>query len=617
MQTYLADCPFEVNSTNRYTIFRHEASITARRFVKRNETIKYLSGIQVVITAEEEAELSKRKKDFSIVVSSRSKNANLFMGPARFANHDCDANAKLVTTGQAGIEIIAVRDIEVGDEITVTYGENYFGEDNCECLCRTCEVNLANGWAPAGGTVPVKKSIEVDVASARGYSLRRRRRDESASRALSETPSVTPEIRPRVRKTRPLLSRLRGEESPVADALKPGLERVPRKRDAASTNLSTPPVTPAKRQKTTPCDEISALVPDSSRESSVDGAGGSTASSVLEKEAALTDITSPDDGTPVPQLHSPKPTPLGQAIQILKQEDCTFDDSYQVTTPTPAARFVNSPLPAVTAADSNPSVASVGEDEKDAGTSSAIKSEIPPTPNITAAAVVSEPRLEDAMGPAAAAGVPRDTAVEVISARSQPEQPAGGRKRRGSPAADSEDGEKQDLESPKRRVPGDYTLTPVLLSEPETAWIFCTICNTAFVQHDAYYTRSACPRCERHSKLYGYIWPKTEREGKGDTEERILDHRTVHRFLHAEDEAKIRGRKPLAWKKESTESVVSTPPAPRRKPGPKPGSRKNKHLPPDDPYEFPEDTDVSCGLDGLRRSGRARRASAKVASLAG
>ncbi len=70
MRLYLPDCPFEVSSTNRYTIYTHEASITARRFIKKNETIRYLAGIQVVITPEEEAELSKRKKDFSIVISS-------------------------------------------------------------------------------------------------------------------------------------------------------------------------------------------------------------------------------------------------------------------------------------------------------------------------------------------------------------------------------------------------------------------------------------------------------------------------------------------------------------------------------------------------------------------
>jgi len=60
------------------------------------------------------------------------------------------------------------------------------------------------------------------------------------------------------------------------------------------------------------------------------------------------------------------------------------------------------------------------------------------------------------------------------------------------------------------------------------------------VQKDAYFTRSSCPRCERHSKLYGYMWPKTDREGKNDTEERVLDHRTVHRFIEPSEEKTIR-----------------------------------------------------------------------------
>ncbi len=137
------------------------------------------------------------------MVSSRSKSASLFMGPARFANHDCDANARLVTRSQVGIEIFACRDIEAGDEITVTYGENYFGEDNCECLCKTCEDNLTNGWKPADGSLPVKRSVEDDLmAFGRGYSLRRRRRDDSTCDAGSRTSSVAPDIRPRIARSR-------------------------------------------------------------------------------------------------------------------------------------------------------------------------------------------------------------------------------------------------------------------------------------------------------------------------------------------------------------------------------------------------------------------------------
>jgi histone-lysine N-methyltransferase SUV420H len=59
---------------------------------------------------------------------------------------------------------------------------------------------------------------------------------------------------------------------------------------------------------------------------------------------------------------------------------------------------------------------------------------------------------------------------------------------------------------------------------------------------DAYFTRSSCPRCERHSKLFGYQWPKTDKEGKYDSEERVTDHRTVHRFIRPDEEKAIRKR---------------------------------------------------------------------------
>jgi histone-lysine N-methyltransferase SUV420H len=48
------------------------------------------------------------------------------------------------------MEIVALRGIEVGEEITVTYGDDYFGERNCECLCRTCEEEEEMGGRPKG-----------------------------------------------------------------------------------------------------------------------------------------------------------------------------------------------------------------------------------------------------------------------------------------------------------------------------------------------------------------------------------------------------------------------------------------------------------------------------------
>ncbi|KAI1370145.1 hypothetical protein F4677DRAFT_451693 [Hypoxylon crocopeplum] len=532
MQIYLADCPFEVSSTNRYTIVNHEAAVTARQFIKRGQPVKYLSGIQVMITDKEEKELSKRKKDFSIVISARNKCASLFMGPARFANHDCGANARLMTTGQAGIEIIATRDIEVGDEVTVTYAENYFGVDNCECLCKTCEDNAVNGWAPADGTVAIKKSIEA--ISSEGYSLRHRRRDDSCA-SVSRTPSVTPDIRPRILKTRSKTLKVDSERGSAFGSPAPqGLLRQKRKREYES--LHSPPVTPDKKPRTLQYEIQPIADPPSLSGRSSDEDSASMRSSERESEdMALTDVTTPDSDVKEPVLQSPGLTPAKLPAAPLKREDLETSLSeitYTPSTPGTQDSIAVAPLPTIESQ-------AQGDDD------------------------IATPRLTDKLDessdiialPSPVAPVtPISNSAEVIALTLATAESAGSEDlspRRGRPRGRPPRGQSPTIshvaEEPipptRTRTPGDYALTPVLLSEPNSAWIHCTVCNDPFVQQNAYYTRSSCPRCERHSKLYGYQWPKTEKEGKHDKEERILDHRTIHRFLTAEDEAKIRGRK--------------------------------------------------------------------------
>ncbi len=564
MHIYLPDCPFEVASTNRYTIFQEEASISARRFIKSHETIKYLSGIQVVITPEEEAQLSERKKDFSIVVSSRKKEANLFMGPARFANHDCDANARLVTTGQAGIEIIATKHIGVGEEITVTYGDSYFGEDNCECLCKTCEDNLVNGWAPADGSAPVKQSIEEgSLTPVQGYSLRRRE-EHSFNRGNSETPSLTPIARPKVSKAS-LRKVVRTADatpatddgivgSPLADALSRQRGQK-RQRDSL---LATPPITPAKRPKVLP-EALLQISGSSSRQSSAN----------IDDTVSSAAVESP----------TPRRSLFAESIEVVSGgvEDCEVGHD-QMPTPEASQQSAESDAGESEIRDSIvvSSLNSTMEETK----TTILKVEEPvsmegltlPTPEAsmdseedekvdeTLATIVAIQEAETMADVANAADTipvvqpPRRGRPRKNFGNGEPHGPAAQKppkkaSRRSGEHAGEEDGEEDDeSDAPKRqRVPGDYTLTPLLLSEPETAWVICSVCSKAFVQHDAYFTRMSCPRCERHSKLYGYMWPKTEPESKGDKEERILDHRLVHRFLHAGDEAKIRGRKPAPW----------------------------------------------------------------------
>ncbi|KAG5661419.1 hypothetical protein KAF25_005541 [Fusarium avenaceum] len=514
VQIYLPDCPWEVSSTNRYTIVSHEAAVTARRAIRRNEAIKYLSGVQVVITPEEEKAISSQKKDFSIVVSSRSKCTSLFMGPARFANHDCEANAKLMRTSHSGIEIVATRAIEAGEEITVTYGDNYFGDNNCECLCRTCEELLRNAWEPEEGAAPVKTSIEQEKSD--GYSLRRRRRDDSMS-GSSRTPSITPDMRTRITKANSRGSLLARDSS---SARSPPVEKM-NSRKRPHDVLATPPKTPAKRAK------ISASKDDSSsRSTSV--TASETSSGVVE-----TDATSPEKETPEPMTQ----TPLKGTMKKQNNE-----------------RSGIAPVsPQSTEGSRSPQQKADTTARQSSGRSGLDSMSIQAILNAPMESdVESDPELE-VMKPVTVVPpsvVPITTSIETVEEGQAAEEDNQPKRKKYQRRV-----YKQDTPPSRLRVPGDYHLTPLLLSEPEMAWRECKTCHEDFVQQNAYAKRKECPRCERHSKLYGYIWPKTEKAGPHDKEQRILDHRTINRFLDPDDEQKVRGRRSFGASKTGTEEA--------------------------------------------------------------
>ena len=98
------------------------------------------------MTTEEENDLDAKGQNFSIIKTTRNKATSFLLGPISGANHDCKANARFVSTGTSRMNIIATRDIETGEDITVPYDSGYFGENNCKCLCKTCEDELRNGW---------------------------------------------------------------------------------------------------------------------------------------------------------------------------------------------------------------------------------------------------------------------------------------------------------------------------------------------------------------------------------------------------------------------------------------------------------------------------------------
>lgn len=519
---YLPDCPFEIMSTNRYTVVTHEAAITARRFIKKGEIVRYLCGIQVIMTPEEEADIALRKRDFSIVISSRNKSASLFLGPARFANHDCGANARLMTSGLVGMEIIAVRDIEIGDEITVTYGDNYFGEDNCECLCKTCEERLENGWGEDGQTpadTAPKLSIEQIPTSRGSYSFRRKRKYDLID--TSRTPSATPDIRPHVPKTTPKNAARVGKQlsSPARSHTSCNTpESIPKqKRELKQLLADMAPVHKKPRLATIiKMEDVASIssnlysTPASSRDTSVSRSRTSTTppSSYMDCNTQ-TDTTSVDDDTSAVRSRRIAPGKTRHGIERRLGYKTAMDQ-------------VRSGETIIL----GPSTSNMHLVIEDSDASLLVESECGIDRDSAVVKKVKETRK-----------LKRPSSKLLTETLSRISKKSTYRKKSVIPLPPT------DVDhAPKVRTPGDYVLTPLLLAQPASAWISCKICDGFFVQLDAYFTRSSCPRCERHSKLYGYQWPKTDKEGKNDSEERVTDHRTVHRFIRPDEERAIRKR---------------------------------------------------------------------------
>lgn len=538
---YLPGCPFEVTTTNRYTITTHEAAVSARSYIASGKPIKYLTGTLVPLTPEEEMDLDLTRRDFSIVMSSRKKTPSLFLGPARFSNHDCSANAKLVMRGCEGMEVVATRDIKIGEEITVTYGDNYFGVDNCECLCHACEKAVRNGWAPPAKkindiaasadmtevTCPTIESIESNAGKGKTYAElspdRLKRTKIERSKSSSNEPRYPVET-----------SNVTGEVDTDANDVLSESRNLERSSPSSKRERSCPPVESIEPSEA----ERTYGEPDSDqskRRTTETSAAGST--------RGLSVASSPDpiafpmcEGNSSLLVYSRGSgvlQPLIPGFHRQRKSTSTTDESLSCTTTDGGSIDPLTSTPATSISDAQIGLTAVPTERtndvevfnrsENESTPRKIEQELPDIV-LSDSDDVELSELSDScvFNDSKKTAIKRDT--------STPQSPKK-RKRRVWTTIEPE--------TSQTRIPGDYTRTRKLLAQRNDRWVDCHTCFAWFVQSDAYQTRKECPRCERHSKLYGYRWPKTDKEGRNDEEERVMDHRTIHRFLHNATDTQI------------------------------------------------------------------------------
>lgn len=85
-----------VKATSRYG--GGHAAVFAKREIPAGFTIKQLCGVSVdILPSDEERLLSTAsvKREFSLLFSSKKKQSQLLLGPARFVNHDCNPNVEV------------------------------------------------------------------------------------------------------------------------------------------------------------------------------------------------------------------------------------------------------------------------------------------------------------------------------------------------------------------------------------------------------------------------------------------------------------------------------------------------------------------------------------------
>ncbi|TGZ77898.1 hypothetical protein EX30DRAFT_172636 [Ascodesmis nigricans] len=515
---YLPETPYEVHFTRRYTLTMYEANVLARKALKRGDTIKNLTGAMVKMTPADEEAFTEGKADFSIIYSSRVGGMSLLLGPARFVNHDCNPNSRFITTNKDNIQVCTTRDIAVGEEITVKYAEDYFGANNCECLCKTCEDQRHNGWR--SGDEPVKQEETPEASSVEPEDVSQpmmRTRSKRKNSPLEPPEELPPDRRARRKPahldilTPPDSDRAASEDmasaKPVASRQNSGIS-APGVSEVPVPTSAKHDVTPTLKALTTEeamFEIAESLLALSQSPRTYQPTRHSRVHSLDLPRQALNFGPSPTRTTPATPTLDSFGKPKVSSPRLPSLSAATFSQ------PRPATSYCSKMGPKL-APLNLPAIPPVAV--KPEPVSETPQATEPPAPVEQSPPVKNEkPESDDELSEISDTELDKLDPV-VLQPKSKKDMtpvlraPRGRAARRSSPPAIAT----------RQRSPGDYM-------KPQTAHeerLNCHDCHEDFIHGERWYFPRSCRRCERHSKIYGLVWPKTHKK-KGDTADRAED----------------------------------------------------------------------------------------------
>ena len=130
---------FALVKTTRYAMEGYEgAKILAKKEVEKGKKIETLLGKTAAIREDQEEMLRNRGVDTSCIIKSQ-KSLLIVNGPVCFINHDCRPNCQFYRLPSGDICFVAKRKIKLDEELTMDYGAGYFGRNQKNCQCQTCE----------------------------------------------------------------------------------------------------------------------------------------------------------------------------------------------------------------------------------------------------------------------------------------------------------------------------------------------------------------------------------------------------------------------------------------------------------------------------------------------